>query len=71
MNYRLDVDGIDSEAIARLAVLNPLLHYNLPHLVGANFVVDPPDNIQPASNDAGINFDIHLWDAGFGMSAEI
>jgi polyphosphate glucokinase len=57
-----------------IAVVHSLLHYDLLYLVGgnfANFVVDPPDNIHPASNDAGTNFDIHLWDAGFGMSAEI
>jgi len=52
-------------------VVHSLLHYDVLYLGGGNsahVVVDLPDNVHLASNDAGITGGIHLWDAGFGMS---
>jgi polyphosphate glucokinase len=42
-----------------------LLHYDVLYLGGgnaANIVIDLPDNVRVASNDAGITGGIHLWD---------
>jgi len=55
-----------------IGVVHALLHYDLLYLGGGNsahVVLDLPDNVHLASNDAGITGGIHLWDAGFGMSA--
>ena len=46
-------------------IVHSLLHYDTLYLGGgnaANIVVELPDNVQLASNDAGITGGIRLWD---------
>jgi polyphosphate glucokinase len=48
-----------------IGIVYSLLHYDVLYLGGgnaANIVVDLPDNVRLASNDAGITGGIHLWD---------
>ncbi|MGD9805005.1 MAG: ROK family protein [Hyphomicrobiaceae bacterium] len=48
-----------------IEIVHSLLHYDVLYLGGgnaANIVVDLPDNVRIASNDAGITGGIRLWD---------
>jgi polyphosphate glucokinase len=48
-----------------IEIVHSLLHYDVLYLGGgnaANIVVDLPDNIRVASNDAGITGGIRLWE---------
>ncbi len=48
-----------------IEVVHSLLHYDMLYLGGGNaadIVVDLPDNVRIASNDAGLTGGIHLWD---------
>ncbi|MGO8920249.1 MAG: ROK family protein [Stellaceae bacterium] len=48
-----------------IGIVHSLLHYDVLYLGGgnaANIVVDLPDDVRIASNDAGITGGIHLWD---------
>jgi polyphosphate glucokinase len=57
--------------VKTIAIVRSLLHYDVLYLGGgnaANIVVDLPDNVRVASNDAGLTGGIHLWDADWGAS---
>ncbi len=53
-----------------IKILYSLLHYDVLYLGGGNSakVVNPPDGIRIASNQAGITGGIRLWDADVGTS---
>ena len=55
-----------------IEIAHSLLHYDVLYLGGGNaarIVVDLPDNVRVASNDAGITGGIRLWDGEFGTSS--